>query len=161
MNKINLFLSLFLITIFSINYSYSQVNQKCTSDSLISELKFFYSLQGVDLEKDKSAYEKDSVISELAGLWNSSISREEKKAIIEIANYQTSRRFVKETTTWNYYRSIIYLKQNNQNNFAPWLSMLSHMSSSSLFTSFTTLVLIFLPSRRTVTLSATSKISGR
>ena len=120
---------------FSINNSYSQVNQKFTSDSLISELRFFYNLQGADLEKDKPAYEKDSVISELADLWNSSISREEKKVIIKIANYQTSRRFVKETTTWNYYRSIIYLKQNNQNNFTPWLSMLSYMSSSSLFTS--------------------------
>ncbi|MCF6365599.1 MAG: hypothetical protein L3J35_05290 [Bacteroidales bacterium] len=135
MNKIILFIFLFAIVSTNSNTGYSQVNRKFTADSLISELRSYYTLQEVGTETNNATSEKDSVISILENNWNSSISSEEKNSIIKITNYQISRRFNKNTTIWDFFRTVTYLKQNNQTNFTPWLSMLEYMSGSSLFTS--------------------------
>jgi len=134
MNKKGIFLSLIIIFI-SFQINFSQTKTTFTADSLISELRVFYKLNEVDLAKDKVAAKKDSIISILGNLWNSSVNQEEKKAISKIANKQISKRFKKGKTTWNYFKSIILLKQTQSSNFSAWLEMVNNMINSPLITS--------------------------
>ncbi len=134
MNKIRILLILF-ITLFSFQINYSQTKTIFTPDSLISELRIFYKLNEADLEKDKLAIKQDSIISVLGNLWNSSVSADDKKIISKIANKQITKRFNKDKTIWNYFKTIIFLSQNKTSNFKPWLEMLNNMINSTLITS--------------------------
>ncbi|NPA45255.1 MAG: hypothetical protein GXO49_06965 [Chlorobi bacterium] len=134
MNKKGIFLSLIIVFI-SFQINFSQTKTTFSADSLISELKVFYKLNEIDLTKNKDAAKKDSLISVLNFIWDSSVNQENKKTIVDIANKQVSKRFDKDKTMWNYFYSIILLKQNHTSNFKPWLEMINNMINSPLITS--------------------------
>ncbi len=130
MNKKRLFLILIVLIGFNINYTFSQSAVKFTTDSIISELKLFYQVNNADLEKDKKALKKDSILNNLAELWISGLNANEKKIISEIANYHVSRSLEKETTLMQFIQSIIFLKTKNSTNFSAWLNMLNYLINS-------------------------------
>lgn len=134
MNNKSIFLSLIII-ILSFQINFSQTKSSFTPDSLISDLRVFYKLNEANLEKDKLAFKQDSIISVLGGLWQSSVNDDDRKLISQIANKQIAKRFNKDKTIWNFFKSIIILKQNQTSNFKPWLNMVNNMINSSLITS--------------------------
>ncbi len=119
----------------NINFVFSQTIKKFTSDSLISELRFFYELNEANLEKNLDAFKKDSVISVLGKIWSSSIENSSKEVITKILNFQIKKRYKKETTIWDFITTINYLKNNNSQNFNQWLKMLEYMTGSPLISS--------------------------
>jgi len=141
MNKKSISLSLFIILIIGLQVNYSQTKQIFTTDSLISELRVFFKLNDANLEKDKIAFQKDSTISILENLWSSSIKKEEKITITKIANKSISKRF-KDKTIWKYFKTVIFLYNNKDDNFTPWIAMLNNMIHSPLVTSNTTEIFI-------------------
>ncbi len=113
---------LLVFIIFGIRTGYSQTFANFSSDSLISELKIFYNTNNVDLSKDKDAFFKDSVIMELDKIWLSEITRENRKSISNILNYQNEKRFDKNTTGLNFIRSLIFLKNSKESDYLQWLT---------------------------------------
>ena len=136
MKNKGLFLILLIIFNIQYNFTFSQAFT-FTSDSLISELKIYYELNAVDFSKNPDAYKKDSVINILGNLWVSKIKKGNRKIITDIFNYQNSKRFKKDKTIWHFINSIILFKKDDDENFAPWLSMLEYMTASAYIASVT------------------------
>lgn len=137
MNKKKLFLISLLILFTGGKFSYSQTQNVFSRDSLISELKTYYNIKNNDLTKDKAAYKLDSVITTLGDIWVSEIKRENRIIITDILNYHIKKRFSKDKTMLHFINSVILLKNQNESNFMPWLSMLNHMINSSYVNSST------------------------
>ncbi|NPA68240.1 MAG: hypothetical protein GXO50_06485 [Chlorobi bacterium] len=132
MNKFTFILFIFF-AVFG-NNAYAQFDKKITGDSIISELKRFYSLEA-DVAKKESLTEKDSVISVFESIWNSSLDKQEKKTVVEALNYQTDRHFDRNKTIWNFIKLITELKKNNNNDFEVWLNYLNKMMNTPGMTS--------------------------
>ncbi len=137
MNKKKLFLISFLILLTGAKFSYSQTQNVFSQDSIISELKTYYNINNADISKDQAAYELDSVINALGDIWISKFKKNNRIIITDILNYHLKKKFKKDKTMRYFINSVVLLKNQDESNFMPWLSMLNHMVNSPHVTSST------------------------
>ncbi len=118
--KLKFSVILFVCFTFS-RIGFSQTVNSFTVDSIPSELRHYYNITPETVLKDKVLQKKDSVISILDGMWIAKFDRNERKIIAKSLNYQAEKHFDKNSTSWNYVKTIIKLKKERSADFNIWL----------------------------------------